>query len=101
MGRTLKLHVSGGAGGTAGEAAAAGAAGAGGAGVAGTYLHKHDHTLAQDLADRSFVVVVALKNLLLQKLPGGQVEGLVGSVEPAAVQPLLPWRHRLHTFISL
>lgn len=55
----------------------------------GVYLHKHDDTFAQNLADRSFVVVVALKYFFLQELPRGQMERFIWSVEPAAIQPLL------------
>lgn len=55
----------------------------------GFYLHEHDNTLAQNLTDGSFVVIVALEDFFLQEFPCGQMKGLVGPVEPAAVQPLL------------
>lgn len=55
----------------------------------GFYLDEHDDTLAQNLTDGSFVVIVALKDFFLQKFPCGEMKGLVGPVEPAAVQPLL------------
>lgn len=53
------------------------------------YLHKHDNTFAQNLADRSFVVIVTLKNFLFQELPCSQMKCFIWPVEPAAIQPLL------------
>lgn len=53
------------------------------------YLHEHHDALAQNLTDGSFVVIVALEDFFLQELARGEVEGLVGPVEPAAVEPLL------------
>lgn len=53
------------------------------------YLYKHDNTFAQNLANRSFVVIVALKDFLLQELPCGQMKCFIWPVEPAAIQPLL------------
>lgn len=61
--------------------------------VGGSYLHKHDHTFAQNLTDRHFVIVVALEDLLFQKLACCQVEGFTWPVEPAAIEPLLTFTH--------
>lgn len=53
------------------------------------YLHKHDHTFAQNLADGRFVVIVTLKYFLLQELSCGEMKCFIRPVEPAAIQPLL------------
>lgn len=53
------------------------------------YLYKHDNTFAQNLANRSFVVIVALKNFLFQELSCSQMKRFIWPVEPAAIQPLL------------
>lgn len=62
-------------------------------GKSSIYLHKHDHTFAQNLADRSFVVIVALKDFLLQELSCGKMKCFIWPVEPAAIQPLLTCIH--------
>lgn len=59
-----------------------------------SYLHKHDHTFAQNFTDAHFVIVVALEDLLFQKLASGLVEGFTGPVEPAAIKPLLTFTHQ-------
>lgn len=58
------------------------------------YLHKHDHTFAQNLTDGHFVIVIALEDLFFQKLACSQVEGLTWPVEPAAIEPLLTSTHK-------
>ena len=59
-------------------------------GKSSIHLNKHHHTFAQNLADRSFVVIVTLKDFLLQELSCGQMKCFIWPVEPAAIQPLLP-----------
>lgn len=58
--------------------------------MANLYLHKHNHTLPQNFADGRFVVIVALKNFFLQEFSCCEMKCLIGPVEPAAIQPLLP-----------
>ena len=67
----------------------------------GSYLHKHDHTFAQDFTDGCFVIVVALEGLLFQELACGQVEGFTGPVEPASVEPLLTFMQKEKVMVIL
>lgn len=60
----------------------------------GLYLHKHDHAFPQNLIDKHFVIVVTLEDLLFQKLARCQMEGFSRSVEPAAVEPPLPFTQK-------
>lgn len=53
------------------------------------YLHKHDHAFAQNLADRSFVVIVTLEDFFLQELSCGKMKRFIWPIEPAAIQPFL------------
>lgn len=65
------------------------------------YLHKHDHTFAQDSTDRDFVMVVALEGLFFQKLACGQVKGFTRPVEPAAIEPLLTFSHKDKVMLTI
>lgn len=65
-----------------------------------SYLHKHNHTLAQDFPDGRSVIVVTLENFLFQKLACGQMEGFTGPVEPAAIQPLLSFPPKDHMWVT-
>lgn len=57
-----------------------------------SYFDKHDHTFSQDFTDGHFVVIVALENLFFEEFACGQVEGFTGPVEPATIEPLLPFK---------
>lgn len=60
----------------------------------GPYLHKHDHTFPQNLIKRHFVIIVTLEYFIFQKLACCQMECFSRSVEPAAVEPRLPYTQK-------
>lgn len=57
----------------------------------GPYLHKHDHAFPQNLIKRHFVIIVTLKDFIFQELARCQMERFSRSVEPAAIEPRLPY----------
>lgn len=64
------------------------------------YLYKHDNTFAKYFIYGDFVVVVTLKNLLLQKFPSGEMECFLGPIKPAAIQPFLTCKQKAKVPIS-